>query len=210
MTTQTAEPIVASVPRLWPGSTVVCLGSGPSLTAEDVDFCRGRARVIAVKDTIRLAPWADVLYSGEIKWWQHYGPTLLFEGLRYGIECEGMARVAEPLNVNVLKNTGFVGLETAPTGLRTGKNSGYQAVNLARHFGAARIVLLGYDMAVDGTRQHFLGPHPYPRNDVFRDFVPLFETLVQPLKEAAVEILNCSRVSALDCFERRSLSEALA
>jgi len=210
MNTATAENIVASVPRLFPGDTIVCLGSGPSLTPDDVTSCRGRARVIAVKDTVTLAPWADVLYSGEIKWWQHYGPTLAFEGPRYGIACEGMARVAALFNVSVLKNTGFIGLETDPTGLRTGKNSGYQAINIAAHLGAARILLLGYDMAVDGTRQHFFGAHPYPRNDVFRDFVPLFETLVEPLKKIGIEIINCSRQTAVTAFARRSLSEALA
>jgi hypothetical protein len=210
MITQTAEPIVATVPRLWPGSTVVCLGSGPSLTLEDVDFCRGRARVIAVKDTIRLAPWADVLYSGEIKWWRHYGRTLAFDGLRYGIEAEGMAALAPSVNVNVLKNTGFIGLETNPAGLRTGKNSGYQAINLAALLGAARIVLLGYDMQLDGSRPHFFGDHPYPRSNVFRDFIQLFETLIEPLKQLGIAIVNCSRATALTCFERCSLAEAFA
>lgn len=204
MTTQTAEPIV-SVPRLWPGETVVCLGSGPSLTAEDVDFCRGRARVIAVKDTVRLAPWADALYSGEIKWWKHYGPSLAFEGLRYGIDHQDMRSYA-----TVLKNTGMTGLETEPSGLRTGKNSGYQAINLAVHFGAARIVLLGYDMEAAGSQQHFFGDHPYPRSDVFRDFVPLYDTLVEPLKALGVTILNASRRTALTAFDRCSLAEALA
>src|SRR5690606_8383467 len=35
-----------AVPRRWPNSTVVCLASGPSLTPEDVAFCRGKAPVI--------------------------------------------------------------------------------------------------------------------------------------------------------------------
>lgn len=204
MTTQTAEQIV-SAPRLWPGETFVCLGSGPSLTAEDVDFCHGRARVIAVKDTVQLAPWADVLYSGEIKWWKHYAPTLDFEGLRYGIDHQDMATYA-----TVLKNTGMSGLDTEPTGLRTGKNSGFQAINLAVHLGAARIVLLGYDMGLSGDRTHFFGEHPYPRSNVFQDFVPLFETLVEPLRARGVTIVNASRKTALSCFDRCSLSEALA
>lgn len=200
-----AAVALTTVPKLWPGSTIICLGSGPSLTPEDVAACRGRARVIAVKDTIRLAPWADVLYSGEIRWWKHYGPTLTFDGLRYGIDHDDIAKYA-----SVLQNTGMTGLEMNPTGLRTGKNSGYQALNLAVHLGAARIVLLGYDMQVDGTRQHFFGPHPYPRNDVFRDFVPLFDTLVAPLKALGICVVNASRQSALQCFQRLSLEEALA
>ena len=54
------EPSVAPVgfgavpvPRLWPGSTIVCIGTGPSLVVEDVQACRGH-KVIAIKDAIDL------------------------------------------------------------------------------------------------------------------------------------------------------------
>ena len=59
----------AGLPRLADGGTVVCLASGPSLTTEDVAYVRGRATVIAVNDAVRLAPWADVLYSNDSTWW---------------------------------------------------------------------------------------------------------------------------------------------
>ena len=51
-----AQPVVR-VPRLWPGETVAILGGGPSLTPADVDFCRDKARVIAIKEAHRLAPY---------------------------------------------------------------------------------------------------------------------------------------------------------
>jgi hypothetical protein len=196
-------PSVNRVPRLWPGSTIVCIGLGPSLTAEDVELCRGRARVIAIKTAIELAPWADVLYSGEIRWWKHYGPSLTFQGLRYGIEP-----AASPW-ATVLKNTGFSGLEREPFGLRTGLNSGYQAINLAVHLGAARIVLLGYDMQDDGTRRHFFGQHPWASSSLLARFKPMFDGIVQPLKDAGVEILNASRRTALTCFPRMPIEDAL-
>jgi hypothetical protein len=194
---------MTAVPKLWPGATIVCLGLGPSLTPEDVDACRGRARVIAIKDAVRLAPWADVLYSGEIRWWRHYGPTLTFEGLKFAIEKEA-AKWATPL-----RNTGTTGLELDPTGLKTGLNSGYQAINLAVHLGAARIVLLGYDMKDEGGKRHFFGQHPWPSTSMVNAFRPKFEGLVAPLAQLGIAVVNASRRTALECFPRMAIDEAL-
>lgn len=204
-----APAAVPFVPRLWPGSTVVCIGAGPSLTPEDVAYCRGRARVIAIKDAVRLAPWADVLYGagGDAgRWWAVHGPTLTaFNGLRYTLDPK-----ASPY-ATVLRNTGTSGLELDPGGLRTGKNSGFQAVNLAKHFGAAKIVLLGYDMQPDKGRDHWFGSHPYSTSPIpYQALRDLFPTLVKPLAALKIEIVNASRETALACVPRLSLEEALA
>lgn len=198
----------AIVPQSFPGETIVCLASGPSLTPADVDYCCGRARVIAIKDTIRLAPWADVLYACDARWWKHYGPTLAYDGPKYALEA-----AAEPW-AQVLRVTGYTGLETDPSGLRTGKNSGFQAINLAAHLGARRIVLLGYDMvaAVNGA-VHWFGAHPWPTRswpELASHFLPLFASLVEPLQALGIQILNATRRTDLDCFDRVSLEEALA
>lgn len=185
--------------------TIVCLAGGPSLTREDVDACRGRARVLAIKDAIRLAPWADVLYGCDAKWWRHYGNDLQFSGQRFTLD-HFASQWAE-----VLRNTGDTGLELEPGGVRTGKNSGYQAINLAVHLGAHRIVLLGYDMQPDDhDRDHWFGAHPWKTRPPYGLFLQLFPSIVEPLKAIGVEVLNASRVSALTCFPRVTLSEALA
>lgn len=211
MSTPVLAPSVASVPRLWPWSTIVCLGGGPSLTPEDVDACRGRARVIAIKDAIRLAPWADVLYgagaeNGGGKWWPHYGPSLKdFEGLRYTLDPEASTWAT------VLKNTGFLGLESDPSGLRIGKHSGYQAINLAVHLGASKIVLLGYDMQPAADRDHWFGAHPYHAHPIpYAALLELFPSIVEPLQALGITVINASRSTALTCFLRLSLAEALA
>lgn len=200
--------MAARVSRLWPCSTVVCVATGPSLTAEDIEYCRGRARVVAIKDAVRMAPWADVLYGAggdRGAWWTTYGPALAeFAGLRYTLDPHA-ARWA-----TVLKNTGWTGLESHPDGLRTGKNSGYQAINLAVHVGASRIVLLGYDLQAEGDRDHFFGAHPYrTKPNAYRDFRDMFETLVEPLRQLGIVVVNATRRTALACFPQASLEEAL-
>jgi hypothetical protein len=100
-----------------------------------------------------------------------------------------------------------------PSAVRTGFNSGYQAINLAVHLGASRIVLLGYDMRVDQkrrSRDHFFGQHPDHTVPPVAACLTAFKTLVKPLAEVGVEIVNCTSGSALVSFPMRPLAEVFA
>jgi hypothetical protein len=198
-----ASPPIARVERRWPDSTIACLASGPSLTQADVDFVRTKVdAVIAVNDAYRLAPWADVLYACDAKWWTWRKGVPEFTGLRYTLQ----AQACKFPNVQLLRQTGPAGLELDPTGVRTGKNSGYQAINLAVHLGAKRIILLGYDM----RGNHFFGSHPDGSRPPFAYCIPKFKTLLEPLRALGVEVINCTRKTALDAFPRQPLEAVFA
>lgn len=204
--------MVGVVPRLWPQSTVVCIASGPSLTREDCDLVRdahreGQVKVIVINTSYQLAPWADCLYACDARWWKWHDGARDFQGLKYSLQD---ARVKD-YGVTVLKNTGTTGLDVRPSGLRTGHNSGYQAINLAVHFGAKQIVLLGYDLkrAPDG-KVHWHGDHRQAVNVPLSLFLPTFQTLVQPLQKLGVSVVNCSRETALTCWPRVALRDALS
>lgn len=200
-------------PRLAESTGVaVCLATGPSLTAEDCAYVRGKAAVIAVNDAHRLAPWADILYSSDRRWWPHYKGVPTFEGLRYGVgSAPGKRNPFRDLPIQVLQNTGYTGLELKPDGLRTARNSGYAAINLAVHLGPRRIVLLGYNMNGSGPA-HFFGNHPAGLNQtraLYPGWAKSFDALVRPLAEAGIEIFNCTENSSLEAFPRRRLREVL-
>lgn len=199
--------MAVTVPRLFPDQTIVCLASGPSLTANDVDACRGKAPVVAVNDTYRLAPWADVLYACDAKWWDYHNGVTMFPGLKFSLE----KKADRWLGVQVLERSNDRGLDLSPARLCTGMNSGYQAINLAVHLGARRILLLGYDMQVQGKRSHFFGDHPkgLQRSAAYEQCCERFASLVEPLKSLGVSVINCSRQSALKAFPRQPLVEAL-
>jgi len=205
-----SPPVYATVPKRWPNSTIVCLGGGASLTQDDVDYCRGKAPVIAINDAHRLAPWADVLYSGDKLWYAQYQGVPAFQGLKYTIESaqgRGRAHVARWPEIQVLRHTGQTGLELSPDGLRTGQNSGAQAINLAMHFGARRILLLGYDMG----GLHWFGSHPKPlsnRSD-YGYFLQMMATMAKPLREQGITVINCSPISAMTCYPKQPLREVL-
>lgn len=98
-----------------------------------------------------------------------------------------------------------------PLLIHEGGNSGYQAINLAYHAGAAHIVLLGFDMKTNGKR-HWFGDHPTPALNVSSPYdvwIPKFGPLAADLAADGVAVTNCCTDSALGAFVRRPLSEAL-
>jgi len=195
------------VPRLWPDSTVVILGGGPSLTPEDVAVVKDASvRVIAVNNAYQIAPWADVLYACDAKWWKWHNGVPEFAGLKFALQ----PAAGRWPGVQVLRNTGDEGLEANPSGLRTGRNSGAQAINLAVHLGASRILLLGFDMQRGaGGRSHWHGDHPDRSAPPFALCLAGFRSMRDGLRQAGVQVVNCSRRTALDVFPRMSLEEAL-
>lgn len=89
--------------------------------------------------------------------------------------------------------------------LHYGGNSGYQAVNLAYLLGAKTILLLGFDM----FGEHYFGKHPDNLNNAspYQSFINSFGT-INP-KKHGIEIINCSRQTALEHFPRTTISALL-
>lgn len=199
-----------SVPPEWLGETCIILGGGPSLANVDMPAVRDSGfRAICVNDAFMWAPWADLLYFCDMEWWDARGRQVreVFHGRLVTLENE-------ITSVKRLRNTGERGLETDPAGLRHGSNSGYQAINLAFHLGVSRIVLLGYDLRVHGDRLHAIEGHR--RQDavtfdrLLKDvMLPNFESLVEPLAAAGVEVVNVTPGSRLRCWPMIDLRDAL-
>lgn len=176
--------------------------------------------MIAVNDSFLLAPWADVLYGCDETWWQSRGASIrkIWHGGEGHIACRFGTKVTLENKIEGvlrLRNTGEEGLETDPTGLRTGKNSGYQAINLAYHFGAKRIVLLGFDMRLGPSGEMHWNARPERQTpagfaQTLSLMLPKFDTLKEPLKRAGVEVLNATPNSALKTWPYVPLEDILA
>lgn len=174
--------------------------------------------MIAINNAYRLAPFADVMYFADSRWWKwnkEREDYRAFAGQKVTILPTGM-EVDDP-DVHVLRNGDEVGRENPGLSLDaqtllTGRNGGYQAVNLAVLAGGNPILLLGYDMRhVDG-RDHFDGGgHPLPTEAADLAFyAKRFRSMVEPLQRVGVSVINVTPGSALDAFPRASLEEALA
>lgn len=177
---------------------VACIASGPSLTPQDCETVRrwreaapGRA-VIVVNTTFRLAPWADVLYAMDAAWWNAHIDEVrrTFRGrlINPWREMRGVERVR----------------------FEHRRNSGAGAISLAAHWGARRIVLLGYDCQRTGGQAHWHGDHPKGLGNAgtIDRWPAIFARLAKSMA-GRVTVINATRETALTCFERRALSEAL-
>lgn len=196
----------------WHGETAVIVASGPSAVDAGVDQARGKARLIAVNSSWRLAPWADVLYANDFAWWEREDGVPGFAGLKLcghqGIESRTAWQVRR-----VTVHEGHNRLLTAVPGeLGWGGNSGFAAVNLAVQFGVARIVLVGFDMRVD-RGLHWHGRHPQGLNNPAPANVNRWRRLLDdaaPVLEAlGIEVINAAPDSALTRFPKRPLHEVI-
>lgn len=99
------------------------------------------------------------------------------------------------------------GLCTKPGVINHGRNSGYQAIGLAYQMGAARIVLLGYDMQHTGGKRHWFGDHPksLTNADGIENWRHGFKALAKHLHDDGIEVINASPETALECFKRQPL-----
>lgn len=218
----------------WAGEVVVLIGGGASLTKEQVRTVAGahathRAKCITINDAYHLAPWADILYAADARWywWQQHGKVPIGFGLspemvrRNWIDFRGQKCSIESSNmvsdesVHFLRNlhgsAHGVGLSCDPRSLVTGRNSGFQALNLAVLAGAKRIVLLGFDggKAKDG-RSHWFGDHPEATPDaVYSYFRQAMSAAENALNELGIEVLNCSPGSLIDSFPKRDIGAVL-
>lgn len=189
--------------------TAICIASGPSLTADDVNYCKGKGRVYVINNTFKLAPWADVLYACDGRWWDAYHEYVeqSFAGEKWTID--DAAAVKYDLNtVGVLNEEVW---SNHPKAITLGGNSGHQALNLACIQGADRVILLGYDMKPrkDGIR-HWHGDHIQSllqTNPI--EYVNWCNNLREASKEIKIPVINCTRDTALDCFDRADLRDVL-
>jgi hypothetical protein len=200
------------ITRKFEGRTVFVAATGPSLTHDVAANLRGHS-VVAVSDAYLLLPFADMLYACDSAWWIARDGALGFEGERWSTHEKGSSNDKQhlPATFNVRLAPGKAGDRFRTDGvIAYGGNSGFQAANLAILAGAARLVLVGFDMRVVAGKVHFFGDHKRPlRNGCcFRTWIDRFTTASKHLPPA-VQVLNATPESALKCFPFINLDDIL-
>lgn len=140
------------------------------------------------------------------KWWNEYG-----DEIAPGPELWTTNREAAKLwRLNHISGEPGNGMSTRANTIRMGGNSGYQAVQLALFFGAARVILLGYDMQFRGEQSHWHGDHKRLGNPIkskMRAWHVAFAEMPHTMRS---RVVNASRETALRCFRRVTLDDCLA
>lgn len=188
------------------GETIFVLGSGPSLSKEQIERVGSRT-AIAVNCSYLLAPNAQFLFFNDKTW---LTPKRLADlsGFRGQIvttaRIDGQARLC----TEIRNDFPPVGCGVA----RQGRSSGHIAVGLAVAMGAARVVMLGFDLREVDGRSHFHNEYPARdgRGSVYaNECIPGFDGWNAAAKRRGATILNATPGSALKEFPMVTLDEVL-
>jgi len=158
-----------------------------------------------------MCPGAEYLYACDRKWWEVHLPAVneTFSGERYTqYRDEKEKQFADENGIIALKGINEKGL--GRDRLHFNSNSGAQAINLAYLKGATQIVLLGYDMQQTGGKAHWFGSHPPTlHNGNYSAYVQSFTRLAEDLAAEGVDVVNCTRETALHQFRQAELGDIL-
>jgi hypothetical protein len=127
------------------------------------------------------------------EWWQTYRAELdsVFVGDRFSNNSHAGNYRTTRISQNCYANSGAGAIVTAALG------------------GASKIILLGYDCQKTGGKSHWHGDHPKHLGNASR--IDGWKQKFSELSKyyAKIEILNASRETALECFPRVELEDAL-
>lgn len=166
------------------------LATGPSMNVGIARSLMHRCAVVAISDAYTLAPWADALVSTDYSWWRHHPEAVAMPGRKFS----GMVDYQK-----------VEGVEKLPGEHAT--NSGLLGVKVAVQMGAKKVLLCGFDLHSPG--EHFFGRHGGSLRSTSANRMEHFKEQFARYRPKGIEIINCTSGSALRCYPRMSLSEAL-
>ncbi len=194
----------------WRGHSVVVVASGPSLTDEQITLIEHSVVfTIAVNNSYAKLQHPDVVYACDYLWWKLNHMKAKQNIPRRQLWTQDRA-AAEQFQLSHIQWEGKDGL--GKRGLRVNGNSGAGAINLAYHFGARRILLVGMDMKPGPNgEKHWHPDHPKPlvQGQQFEEWRKKMVVLAADLKTEGVTVVNCTPGSALTCFQTGDLEQEL-
>lgn len=219
----------------WKGETVVLIGGGSSLTFDQIAAVQkaheaGWVKCIAINSAYLVAPFAEVCYFADSHWWRDHTEGIAvpllsltadqqrerfasFAGQKCSIEGSG-GNIADDA-VHMLKRLTHkghevFGLSTDPRAVVSGRNSGFQAFNVATLAGATTLILLGYDGKVGPDGRSHLMPHrrETPSN-AYPEYQRAMQQAEQEVRKLGIAVWNCSPGSAIDVWPKVTIAKAL-
>lgn len=191
------------------------IAGGPSLKNFDWSLLTPDKFVIAINRSYEVLPDAQVVYFTDKDYWDAHKEKMLQHTGQLIRGALVPSREEQHPRVLFYQLTGAHGYETRPGMLKHGSNSTYAAINLAAaHFGFKTIYLLGVDMkwgmARDKNTSHWHTGHKrVDPESTYQKMITAYRTIVDPLQQAGVKVYNANPDSALDCFEKITIQEAV-
>lgn len=196
-----------TVPPLWKGERCFIIAGGSSVMEahRKHNLARLPGRIIAIKDAVRFAPFADCMFYADAHlhrdrpdiFYKYRGSLIVKRAVHQKVPAHvrQVRRVWVPKGVDLDKR--ISGLSTDPA-LLGGFDSGGSALNLAFHLGATDIILVGFDL----RGKHWNPDHPLRDAGarVHRIHQRSIDAMAKPLRNLGVTVRNASPNSSLQEF----------
>lgn len=177
--------------------------------------------VIGINNAYLLGPWIDCVFFGDCAWYLVHRKALAkFPNLKVTCcprfanrplkDMEGIKYLAKGGGRGIAGSPGKLhGISDNPGKVAWNSNSGAAAISLAAHFGVKRIVLLGFDMALESGSSHWHRGHGAKKPPPFARHLRGFPAIAEDAARLGIEILNASPNSAIESFRKVGLKEIL-
>lgn len=196
----------------------IIIGTGPSLTINQIEQA-AKYKTFGINKAYQFD--VDVMLACNYDFWDYYWHDIK----KY--DCEKWTpriKSAKKYNINYIEEIWRPGLSTDNNFIHAHHGSGPQILNLALHYGVKKMALIGWDMRYPGKvsdreyegNRHYFGEYPnqlqhWPRTGSNGEMLGLIKEVesIKP-EDYGIEIINCTKDSALKCYPYQSLSEFLS
>ena len=199
----------------WKDESVFIIGGGPSTKAtcnkwEDAIRESGN-RIMVVNDSFLLFPEADVLYFGDLVWWDWNRDEVkrIFKGSIFTKTAKG-----GDLTTHLRPPEKGIDFDWSDNPITVGgHDSGHQAINLAHHFGVSAIFLIGFDMKQEDGQNNWHNRHDKHRPRGIAPekydlaFIPGYTNVAGACARHRIRVFNMNPDSALDAFPKLRMED---
>ena len=195
---------------VWQGEDVYVLGGGPSVRSFPLSRLTRPVKVVGCNDAYLFGEdVVDVLTFGDLKWYNHHKQKPAFFAFQ------------NPKITNHPRLKDEQGIIWAPreqhgfhlSALGWNGNTGSMAINIALLLGAARVLLVGFDMALgpDGKGHWHKHELDSPQEHHYTRYKEEIERTASDIskKWPGVTIINLNPLSTMSTFPKMAWEEAV-
>ncbi len=196
------------------GRKVFIIGGGPSLKEIDISLLDQKL-TIRINVAYKIIKNPTALYWCDESWAASaYDDINKIECFKFTGKHSADGFIKDNIKsiggATVLKRTGDFGIDPNIDHVR-GNNSGAHVINLLANMAVSDIILLGFDGKILDNKSHWHSGYGLPMsNYIYSDmFIPSICSMAVPLKNMGINVVNLSKRSAIDCFNKYDVAEYL-
>lgn len=177
-------------PPIWKNQTVFVIGGGPSIINFDIIRLQPH-NCIAINNAFIIAPWSRFLVFHDSRWLKwHLDGVQKFTGTRVTTNSK-----APPIAAKRMQKDRRVAINCTDPTVLAGIDSGTMGLNLAFHFGASTIALVGFDMGFTARSgkviKHWHTEHPIsPHASNYDRFLKQYPDIQKALLSNNVKLVS--------------------